>query len=199
MVDLKRWSLEIVGKAGNWTESAGEALLENAGKLMDKAGNWTETKGEALLDNAGNWTKSAGGALIENTGEFINKAGNWTEATGGVILDNAGNFMEKAGNWTESTGGAIVENAEDIIGKTENWTEYVGDSFDQPELWPSDDKFFYMLIWVLLCGLIGIIGFPLSMIAIGFTVDGVTALSCAAITQGYVYGGATSNYELSGV
>ena len=53
MVDLKTWTKDVVGKAGNWTESVGGALLENAGNFMDKAGNWTETNGGVLLENAG--------------------------------------------------------------------------------------------------------------------------------------------------
>ncbi|CBY33013.1 unnamed protein product [Oikopleura dioica] len=107
----------------------------------------------------------------------MDKAGNWTGSAGGALVDNAGNFIEKAGNWTESVG--------DNLWSADNST------YTEPELWPSDTKFWYMLSWVLLCGAIGIIVFPLSMIAIGFTVDGVTALSCAACTQSCVYGGAT--------
>ncbi|CAG5088825.1 Oidioi.mRNA.OKI2018_I69.PAR.g11982.t1.cds [Oikopleura dioica] len=64
--------------------------------------------------------------------------------------------------------------------------------YAESELWPSDVKVWYMLSWVLICGLIGLIAFPLSMLAIGFSVDGVVALSCAACTQSCIYGGATS-------
>jgi hypothetical protein len=123
----------------------------------------------------------------------MGKAGNWSGSAGRILIDNAGNIIDKAGNWTGSAVGVIVDETGDFFGKSGNWTDSVDDSFYEPELWPSDNQFFYMLTWVLLCGLIGLIAFPLSMIAIGFTVDGVTALSCAACTQSCVYGGATSN------
>jgi hypothetical protein len=80
MIDLKTWTEDAVAKAGDWTKSAGGALLENAGDFIDKAGNWTET---------------TGGVLIENAGDFFGKAGNWTESAGRALLENAGIMSAK--------------------------------------------------------------------------------------------------------
>ncbi len=71
--------------------------------------------------------------------------------------------------------------------------DLMSENFEDSELWPSDVKIWYLLTWVLISGLIGIIAFPVGMAAIGFTADGVAGLSMAACCQSWIYGAFTGS------
>ena len=70
-------------------------------------------------------------------------------------------------------------------------SELMSESIGASELWPSDHKFLFIWTWICISGLIGIIALPVGMIAIGFTADGVAALSMAACCQSCWYGAFT--------
>jgi hypothetical protein len=69
--------------------------------------------------------------------------------------------------------------------------ELMCESIETTELWPSDNKVVFISTWSAISGLIGICGFPIAMFAIGFSLWGVLALSCAACCQSSFYGGET--------
>jgi ElaB/YqjD/DUF883 family membrane-anchored ribosome-binding protein len=109
------------------TSSAGATVIDKSGEVLGKAGDFTETVGAKVMETGshlaekfGDKASEVGSILHDKGGDALEKAKDLAEDVGGKVLETGGRMAEKFGETATEVGGAIFEKGGEALDKAKD-------------------------------------------------------------------------------